>query len=71
MKTEMTLFEAIETRRSVRRWHDKIRQILDVPTDVNVSAILPIGRPAENPPRPQKATIDQTVHYDRFGRKHL
>jgi len=54
---------------AVRHSHDDVRRILGVPTDVNVSAILPIGKPAESPPPPKKATIGQAVHYNRFGRR--
>lgn len=51
----------------VRPSHQEIRQILGVPDDVNVSAILPIGKPAQTPNRPTKLTVAQATHYDRYG----
>ena len=53
----------------VRASHEKIRQMLGVPADVNVSAILPIGKAAEAPQRPAKAAMADITHYDRFGNK--
>jgi nitroreductase len=53
----------------VRRSHEEIRRMLGVPDTLHVSAILPIGRAAQQPRRPEKATLAQTTYYDSYGRK--
>ena len=54
---------------AVRHGEQEIRDILGVPPELNVSAILPIGKPAESPSRPAKLTLAEATHYDQFGRQ--
>ncbi len=53
----------------VRRSQYELRQMLNIPPTLDVSAILPIGRAAEIPRRPQKDTLTKVTHYDRFGQR--
>ena len=53
----------------VRRMQDELRRILGVPAGVDVSAILPIGRPAERPGRPEKTSLAQATHYNAYGQR--
>lgn len=46
--------------------HDKARQILNVPEDCEVVAMLPIGRPAKTPPAPPRREQGDFVHYEKF-----
>lgn len=53
----------------VRRSHDQIRGMLNVPATLAVSAILPIGKAAQQPRRPEKATLAQSAHYNMYGKQ--
>ncbi len=53
----------------VRMAQEQLREILAVPPEVNVSALLPIGRPDEQPSRPQKAQFADVTHYNGYGQK--
>ncbi len=47
-------------------YEDKVKQVLDIPEDVRVVSITPLGYPAENPPARPRKTISEVVSYDRF-----
>lgn len=45
---------------------DKVKKILDIPPEVRVVAMTPLGYPAETPaPRPRKS-LDEIVSYDKY-----
>ncbi|OPJ57249.1 nitroreductase family protein [Alkalithermobacter paradoxus] len=47
-------------------FEDQVKDILEIPENVRVVAITPLGYPAENPnPRPRKA-LDEIVCYDKY-----
>ena len=53
------------------RWFDdnKVKEILNVPQNVEVMALLPVGIPDENPsPRP-RMPIDDLTFYEQYGEK--
>jgi nitroreductase len=45
----------------------RVRRILNVPADLHVSSIIPLGRPAESPPPRNRKPLEQTVVWDHFG----
>ena len=53
----------------VRKSYEEIRNILNVPAEINISAILPIGKPAAAPARPAKTSLADATHYDQFSDK--
>ncbi|NQU76948.1 MAG: nitroreductase family protein [Planctomycetes bacterium] len=55
----------------VRQSYEAVCKMLGVPAEVNVSAIVPIGKPVEIPERPAKPTLADVTHYNRFGGKGL
>lgn len=45
---------------------NKVKEILDIPEDVRVVSITPLGYPDESPaPRPRKE-LDEIISYDRY-----
>lgn len=50
--------------------HDTCRQLIGLPDDYEVAAVIPIGRPAsELKEGPSRKTISAMVHLDAFGKK--
>jgi nitroreductase len=45
----------------------KVRKILEVPRDVRVIAILPIGKVKGDPPKKDRKTLRQIVYQEKFG----
>jgi nitroreductase len=52
---------------AVRRAEREIAEALGVPEPLQVSALMPVGRPDETPERPPKPTLDEVIHYNSFG----
>ncbi len=53
------------------RWYedDDVKEILDIPVNVEVMALLPVGIPDEGPaPRP-RLRLDEIVYYEKYGEK--
>ncbi len=46
--------------------HDKAAQILQVPSGVELAALIPLGYPARVPPAPKRRTPEEFTHQDRF-----
>ncbi len=53
----------------LRRCEEQLREVLNVPPSLRVWSLTPIGKPAEEPPRPPKPALGEVVHYNRFGGK--
>ncbi len=51
---------------ALRRHEDAIRKLLDVPEHLRVWSLTPIGRPAKNPPRPEKSAFADVVRYNSY-----
>jgi len=50
--------------------HDACRQLIGLPDDYEVAAVIPIGRPAVEPKEgPSRKTISAMVHLDVFSKK--
>ncbi len=53
---------------ALRRCEDRLREVLGVPHELRVWALLPVGRPATTPQRPPKSDPADVIHYNRFAR---
>jgi len=52
---------------ALRPHEDDVRELLGVPETLRVWALLPVGKPAEQPKRPQKSRLADVTHHNRFG----
>ena len=53
------------------RWFDdkKVKGVLDIPDNVEVMALLPVGVPDETPePRP-RVSIEDITFYEKYGKE--
>ena len=48
---------------------DSLHEILAVPENLRVWAMLPVGKPAIEARRPKKSNFEDVVYYDKFGQK--
>jgi nitroreductase len=46
--------------------HNKTKEILGVPEDYEVVAMIPMGYPAKDPEAPKRREISEFTHYDTF-----
>ena len=55
------------------RWFDdnKVKEILEIPKNIEVIALLPIGYPAEEPPQRPRFDLDKIVYYEKYGRDKI
>lgn len=51
----------------VRRGEEQLARLLEVPEELNVWAILPIGLAEGEARRPKKSEFHEVVYYNRFG----
>jgi nitroreductase len=54
---------------AIRRCEGPLRDLLGVPENLRVWSLMPVGRPAAIPARPEKSSPAQVIHYNRFGVK--
>lgn len=47
--------------------HDRAKEILAVPADHELVALMPLGYPAHEPPAPARRDIKEFTHRDRFA----
>jgi len=47
----------------------QIQKLLEVPEDVKIMAILPLGYPDEQPTVPPRKELDEIVFYEKYGQK--
>jgi len=52
---------------ALRRNEETVRELLGVPEDLRVWAMLPVGKPAVTPPRPPKPDPAEITHYNQYG----
>lgn len=43
-----------------------LKEILDIPDDIEVHTIVPIGYPAYDPPAPYRRKLEEIVHYEKY-----
>lgn len=48
---------------------EKIQELLKIPTDSMVEAIIPIGYPDEKPAQPPKEDLNNIIFFDTYGNK--
>ncbi|MHA1616231.1 MAG: nitroreductase family protein [Candidatus Njordarchaeales archaeon] len=48
---------------------EEVKRILNIPPDVRPVAIIPLGKPAEQPPPRGRYPLEEVVHYEEYGRK--
>ena len=51
---------------AIRRCEDELKKALDVPENLRVWSLLPVGRAAETPERPAKPAPEDVTHDNRF-----
>jgi len=45
---------------------EKVKAVLNIPKDVIVVAVMPLGYPAENPPARSRVPLDEIVSWDKY-----
>ena len=53
----------------VRPREAELAKLLGVPEELRVWSLMPVGTPAESPPRPAKPAPAEVIHYNCFGGK--
>lgn len=54
---------------AVRRFEKDLCAVLNVPYNLRLWSLTPIGRPAIQPERPDKPSLAEVTHYNHFGMK--
>ena len=51
------------------RWFDdnKVKEILEIPKNIEIIALLPIGYPAEDPPQRPRFNLEKIVYCEKYG----
>src|SRR3990172_7433478 len=51
------------------RWFDdnKVKEILEIPKNIEIIALLPVGYPDEEPPQRPRFGIEKMVYYEKYG----
>ncbi|MCF6148116.1 MAG: hypothetical protein E3K37_05600 [Candidatus Kuenenia sp.] len=51
------------------RWFDdnKVKEILEIPQNIEIIALLPIGYPDEDPPQRPRFSLDKITYYEKYG----
>ena len=51
------------------RWFDdnKVKEILEIPKNIEIIALLPVGYPAEEPPQRPRFDLQKIVYYEKYG----
>jgi len=54
-----------------RVWERKVRAILEVPDELEIHSIVPIGYPALQQQNPYRRELKELVHYEKYDRSRL
>lgn len=46
--------------------HETIKKVLNIPDNITIIAVTPLGYPAEKPKPKARKTLSEMVHYERF-----
>ncbi|MDR4508980.1 MAG: nitroreductase family protein [Candidatus Brocadiaceae bacterium] len=51
------------------RWFEdsRVKAILEIPKDIEIIALLPVGYPAEDPPQRPRFTLEQIAYNEKYG----
>lgn len=49
---------------------DKVGKILKLPKHVRPIGIIPVGYSNESPEKLERISLEETIHYERYGQKH-
>jgi nitroreductase len=49
--------------------HEKVKKILDIPDEIQVVSLIPVGYPDQNPKPPQRKEISAFLHEDFYGNR--
>src|SRR5574337_364263 len=51
------------------RWFDdnKVKEILEIPKNIEIIALIPVGYPAENPPQRPRFDLEKIIYYEKYG----
>lgn len=52
------------------RWFDdnKVKETLEIPKNIEIIALLPVGYPAEEPPQRPRFPMDKIVYHEKYGK---
>lgn len=68
---EHIVLQAVELRLGTCwvRWFDdnKVKEILEIPKNIEIIALLPIGYPAEEPPQRPRFDLEKIVFFEKYG----
>ncbi len=48
---------------------DKIRSLAEIPKEINVEAILPLGYAKKKAPKPKKPSLESSIYWEKWGNK--
>ncbi len=48
---------------------EKVKELLDVPGNLRVVSLLTLGYPNQEPGRKYRKSLEEVVHYEKYGRK--
>jgi nitroreductase len=49
-------------------WEPKVRELLDIPDDLMIHTMVPVGYGAYEPAPPYRRGLEEIVHYDKYDR---
>ncbi len=47
--------------------HDKVKELLEIPTGYEIVALIPLGYPNHDPPPPKRKELEEFIHQEKFG----
>ena len=48
---------------------EELKRVLDIPAEVQISAVIPIGYPGEKVPTPPRKTLEKIAYFNTYGNK--
>lgn len=49
-------------------WETPLKQLLDVPEEIAIHTIVPVGYPVASPPPPYRRELKEIVHFEKYDR---
>lgn len=47
-------------------WERKVKELLEVPEDLIIHTLIPVGYPVHTPPPPYRRELEEIVHYEKY-----